>query len=65
MPSGRNATAGQFVRTLPAFAYPLRRRYTGPGDIYRAHTPFPCSRHPSTKDDFDWIGKGPLSGSAR
>jgi hypothetical protein len=59
------APTGRVVRTLPAFAYPLRPQYTGTGDVNQAQNYVPVLPAAPTEDDIDWIGKDLIGGSAQ
>jgi len=59
------ALSGAVVRTLPAFAYPLRPQYTGTGDVNQAQNYVPVLPAAPTEDDIDWIGKDLIGGSAQ
>jgi hypothetical protein len=54
--SGLPDATGNIVRTLPAFAYPLRPQYTGTGDVNDARGYVPVLPPTPTGDDIDWIG---------
>jgi hypothetical protein len=45
------------VRTLPAFAYPLRPQYAGTGDVNDAASYVGVLPATQTGDDIVWIGR--------
>ncbi len=44
------------VRTRPLYAYPVRARYTGRGDINRAEQFAPARPAQDPEDRYDWVG---------
>ena len=61
-PAGQDAAPNEkIVRTLPAFAYPLRPQYSGTGDVNDAASYVPVLPVSPAQDDFDWIGRSTLS----
>ncbi|MCC7369056.1 MAG: tannase/feruloyl esterase family alpha/beta hydrolase [Chloroflexi bacterium] len=53
--------SGRVVRSLPAFAYPLRPQYTGAGDPNDAASYVPVLPATPRQDDVEWIGRGTLA----
>jgi hypothetical protein len=59
------APTGRVLRTLPAFAYPLRPQYTGTGDVNQAQNYVPALPATPIADDINWIGKDRIGDSSQ